>query len=72
MEYQLIFYRMNQLNDPKHEKFFGREHLPRISWLLSGRKGAAPSIAYNLPSQVDKEVLAKSATDQLPENQVAI
>ena len=52
------------VNDPKHEKFFGREHLPRISWLLSGRKGAAPSIAYNLPSQVNKEVLAKSATDQ--------
>ena len=58
------------VNDPKHEKFFGREHLPRISWLLSGRKGAAPSIAYNLPSQVDKEVLAKSATDQLPETRL--
>lgn len=55
------------VNDPKHEKFFGREHLPRISWLLSGRNGEAPSTAYNLPSQVDKEVLAKSATDQLAE-----
>ena len=34
------------------------------------RQGAAPSIAYNLPSQVDKEVLAKSATDQLPETRL--
>jgi len=58
------------VNDPKHEKFFGREHLPRISWLLSGRKGAAPSVAYNLPNQVDKEVLAKSATDQLLETRL--
>ena len=55
------------VNDPKNEKFFGREHLPRISWLLSGRNGEAPSTAYNLSSQVDKEVLAKSATDQLAE-----
>jgi 2-hydroxychromene-2-carboxylate isomerase len=28
------------------ELFFGREHLPRIRWLLSGRRGAAPDIAY--------------------------
>ena len=56
------------VNDPKHEKFFGREHLPRISWLLSGRNGKAPATAYNLPGQVDKEVLAKSVTGQLKRN----
>ena len=28
------------------EVFFGREHLPRIRWILSGRAGAAPDIAY--------------------------
>ena len=61
----------SERNNSKHEKFFGREHLPRISWLLSGRNGAAPSTAYNLYSQVDKEVLAKSATDQLPETRLS-
>ncbi len=28
------------------ELFFGREHLPRVRWLLSGKRGAAPDIAY--------------------------
>jgi 2-hydroxychromene-2-carboxylate isomerase len=28
------------------EKFFGREHLPRIRWMLTGRKGTPPDIAY--------------------------
>ncbi len=28
------------------EKFFGREHLPRIRWMLTGRSGAPPDIAY--------------------------
>ena len=28
------------------EIFFGREHLPRIEWILRGRKGIAPDIAY--------------------------
>jgi 2-hydroxychromene-2-carboxylate isomerase len=28
------------------EVFFGREHLPRIRWILSGRSGAAPDVAY--------------------------
>jgi 2-hydroxychromene-2-carboxylate isomerase len=28
------------------EIFFGRENLPRIRWILSGRIGAAPDIAY--------------------------
>jgi 2-hydroxychromene-2-carboxylate isomerase len=28
------------------EVFFGREHLPRIRWVLSGRSGAPPDIAY--------------------------
>jgi 2-hydroxychromene-2-carboxylate isomerase len=29
-----------------HEVFFGREHLPRIRWMLSGRVGTAPDVAY--------------------------
>jgi 2-hydroxychromene-2-carboxylate isomerase len=29
------------------EIFFGRENLPRIRWMLTGRKGAAPDIAYD-------------------------
>ena len=28
--------------------FFGREHLPHIRWLLSGRVGPAPDIAYEI------------------------
>jgi 2-hydroxychromene-2-carboxylate isomerase len=28
------------------EKFFGREHLPRLRWMLTGRHGAPPDIAY--------------------------
>ena len=27
------------------EMWFGREHLPRVAWLLSGRSGAAPDVA---------------------------
>ncbi len=32
------------------EIFFGREHLPRIRWMLSGRSGEPPDIAYDNPS----------------------
>lgn len=28
------------------EVFFGREHLPRIRWMLGGRTGIAPDVAY--------------------------
>ncbi len=28
------------------ELFFGREHLPRIRWLLTGKRGSPPDIAY--------------------------
>jgi 2-hydroxychromene-2-carboxylate isomerase len=28
------------------EYYFGREHLPRIRWILAGRMGRAPDIAY--------------------------
>jgi 2-hydroxychromene-2-carboxylate isomerase len=28
------------------ELHFGREHLPRIRWLLTGRRGACPDVAY--------------------------
>ena len=51
------------LTDPQHEKFFGRENLPRIGWLLTGRKGQAPDLAYTLNSDVDEEVLSKSAAE---------
>ncbi len=29
------------------EVFFGREHLPAIRWILGGRRGVAPDIAYD-------------------------
>lgn len=28
------------------EYYFGREHLPRIRWILGGRRGPAPDVAY--------------------------
>ena len=28
------------------ELYFGREHLPRVQWLLTGRPGPAPDVAY--------------------------
>jgi hypothetical protein len=28
------------------ELFFGREHLPRVRWLLGGKRGAPPDVAY--------------------------
>lgn len=32
------------------EFWFGREHLPRVAWLLGGRKGPAPLPAYPVPA----------------------
>lgn len=29
------------------EYYWGREHLPRIGWILGGRRGPAPDIAYD-------------------------
>ena len=29
------------------ERFFGREHLPMVRWLLGGRRGPAPDVAYD-------------------------
>ena len=28
------------------EYYWGREHLPRVRWILGGRRGPAPDIAY--------------------------
>jgi 2-hydroxychromene-2-carboxylate isomerase len=39
------------------EKFFGREHLPRVRWMLTGRHGAPPEIAY-------QEVSSQRAADK--------
>jgi 2-hydroxychromene-2-carboxylate isomerase len=32
--------------------FFGREHLPAVRWLLTGKPGPAPDIAYDLPEEI--------------------
>jgi 2-hydroxychromene-2-carboxylate isomerase len=32
------------------EYYFGREHLPRLRWILDGRRGPAPDIAYESPA----------------------
>ncbi|HEY2775396.1 MAG TPA: DsbA family protein [Candidatus Binatia bacterium] len=32
------------------EYYWGREHLPRIRWILEGRRGPAPDIVYTRPA----------------------
>ena len=34
-------------------RYFGREHLPRIRWHLTGERGPAPAVAYETASRVD-------------------
>ncbi len=43
-------------------RFFGREHLPRIQWLLTQGIGTAPDVAYSLPQPLDAQVLEKCAS----------
>ncbi len=33
------------------EVFFGREHLPRIRWILTGRSGAPPDVSYGISGE---------------------
>lgn len=43
-------------------RFFGREHLPRIRWALTGAKGPGPDVAYDLVPPVSPGSLEKSAS----------
>lgn len=45
------------------ERFFGREHLPRIRWLLSGENGPAPDIACELLSDAHIEPAQAQSLD---------
>jgi 2-hydroxychromene-2-carboxylate isomerase len=58
------------------EYWFGREHLPRVGWLLGGRVGPAPDVAYSIPANPpiahaglaipmggDREVRVRAAID---------
>ena len=49
--------------DPHNHRFFGRENLPRIEWLLGGRQGPAPGAAYPLAPETDEAALARCAVD---------
>ncbi len=44
------------------EKYFGREHLPRIRWQLEGAQGPAPDIEYEL---LPGSMLEKSSAQEL-------
>ena len=37
------------------ELLFGREHLPRVRWHITGQNGAAPDIAYSLPDSLPSQ-----------------
>ncbi len=43
--------------------YFGREHLPRIRWHLSGEQGPAPDIAYFVSSAAEVEPTAQATLD---------
>jgi 2-hydroxychromene-2-carboxylate isomerase len=43
------------------EMFFGREHLPRIKWILLGRHGSPPDVAYE-----SGEAVMTDAPDRTP------
>jgi 2-hydroxychromene-2-carboxylate isomerase len=47
------------------EVFFGREHLPRIRWMLSGRDGAPPDIAYG-DFSAGRTATGETSKGQLP------
>jgi 2-hydroxychromene-2-carboxylate isomerase len=47
------------------ELFFGREHLPRMRWMLTGRHGAPPDIAYPAASN-HNTASGKVAQSSLP------
>ena len=49
--------------DGQPSRFFGREHLPRIAWMLSGKAGLAPDVAYDLATDVEPAALEKCASE---------
>lgn len=55
--------------DGRASQFFGREHLPRIAWMLEGKVGGensedkAPDVAYELPSDIEAGALEKCASE---------
>ena len=40
-------YVLTREEDAEAKIFFGREHLPMVRWLLGGRQGPAPDVAYD-------------------------
>ena len=57
------------------EKFFGREHLPRVRWMLTGRPGTAPDITYAEPSTTratDRSKLSVTIDFKSPQAYLAI
>ena len=49
--------------DGRASQFFGREHLPRIAWMLSGQAGNAPDVAYELATDIESAALEKCASE---------
>jgi 2-hydroxychromene-2-carboxylate isomerase len=37
------------------ELYFGREHLPRVRWQLTGQSGPSPDIGYTLPTRLPEQ-----------------
>jgi 2-hydroxychromene-2-carboxylate isomerase len=46
------------------ELFFGREHLPRVRWMLTGRRGASPDVEYPIPSTTNAAAGMSSAANR--------
>jgi 2-hydroxychromene-2-carboxylate isomerase len=49
--YGVPTYVVTEPSDRTPHVFFGREHLPRVAWHLSGKQGPAPEIAYESHDQ---------------------
>ncbi|NND69702.1 MAG: hypothetical protein HKN19_19080, partial [Halioglobus sp.] len=43
------------------ERYFGREHLPRIRWQLQGGAGTGPDMAYTLPAVLPEQASPPAA-----------
>jgi 2-hydroxychromene-2-carboxylate isomerase len=48
------------------EALFGREQLPRVRWLLGGRRGREPDIAYERVGAAVPEPVSASSSEPLP------
>ena len=50
------------------QRYFGREHLPRIAWHMTGKTGPTPQVSYSIPLGQAKQI--EQASDNVANNSV--